>query len=91
MASFCHKRVSTPGKVTGCSALGACAVPEGRQLPVSRLSLRAHAMAGSVPTQPPSGCRDLRSQTRACRPHRVVDSMDLTDLSSANSKYLIGC
>lgn len=25
MASFCHKRVSTPGKVTGCSALGACA------------------------------------------------------------------
>lgn len=25
MASFCHKRVSTLGKVTGCSALGACA------------------------------------------------------------------
>lgn len=23
MASFCHKRVSTPGKVTGCEVLGA--------------------------------------------------------------------
>lgn len=46
MALFCYKRVSTPGKVTGCAVLGACAVPEGQgwQLPVSRLSLRAHAL-----------------------------------------------
>lgn len=92
MASFCHKRVSTPRRSQGAE----CWVPRGhRRGGAAGVQALAQGpvpgrVAGSVPAQPPSGHPGLGSQTRARYPRGFADGMDLTDLSSANSKYLIG-